>query len=154
MSLKIELWKLKTPKMCFQFPQLITQKSENWVIYGNKNQTDFSTMGPTIFELWVMETELWIIETANPNSPLTSHLHLCGLTFVHPLINVAGLLYIIIEKKMNPILFFRSSYFSKPISLCWLLSTCPTSSFNELSKRVGWTCRCRHPTHCGWCKGR
>ena len=24
----------------------------------NKNQTDFSTMGPTIFELWVMETEL------------------------------------------------------------------------------------------------
>ena len=24
----------------------------------NKNQTDFSAMGPTIFELWVMEIEL------------------------------------------------------------------------------------------------
>ena len=29
---------------------------------GNKIQTDFPVMGPTIFELWVMET-------ANPNSP-------------------------------------------------------------------------------------
>ena len=35
---------------------------------GNKNQTNFSTMGPTIFELWVMETELWVMETTNPNS--------------------------------------------------------------------------------------
>ena len=25
---------------------------------GNKNQTDFLAMGPTIFELWVIETEL------------------------------------------------------------------------------------------------
>ena len=69
---------------------------------------------------------------------LTSHIHLCGLTFVHPFINVAGLLYIIIEEKMNPILLFRTSYSSKPISLCWLLSTCPTSSFNELRQIVGW----------------
>ena len=29
MSLSYELWKLKTAKSCFQFPQLITQKSEN-----------------------------------------------------------------------------------------------------------------------------
>ena len=29
MSLSYELWKLKTAKMCFQFPWLITQKSEN-----------------------------------------------------------------------------------------------------------------------------
>ena len=35
----------------------------------NKNQTDFSAMGPTIFELWVMEKELWVMEIANPNSP-------------------------------------------------------------------------------------
>ena len=34
---------------------------------------------------------------------LTSHSHLCGLTFVHPFINVDGLSYIIIEEKMNPI---------------------------------------------------
>ena len=49
---------------------------------------------------------------------LTSHIHLCDLTFVHPSINVARLLYIIIEEKMNPILLFRTSCSSKPISLC------------------------------------
>ena len=69
---------------------------------------------------------------------LTSHIHLCDLTFVHPFINVVGLLYIIIEEKMNPILLFQTSYSSKPISLCWLLSTCPTSSFNELRQSMGW----------------
>ena len=64
MPLKIELWKLKTLKMCFQFSELITQKLENWVMEtktGNKIQTDFSVIVPTIFELWV-------IETTNPNS--------------------------------------------------------------------------------------
>ena len=44
---------------------------------------------------------------------LTSHLHLYGLTFVYHFINVAELLYIIIEKKMNPILLFWSSYSRK-----------------------------------------
>ena len=68
---------------------------------------------------------------------LTSHIHLCALTFVHLFINVVGLLYIIIEEKMNSILLFQTSYSSKPISLCWLLSTCPTSSFNELRQSVG-----------------
>ena len=37
---------------------------------GNKNETDFSAMGPTIFESWVIKTELWVMEIANPNSPL------------------------------------------------------------------------------------
>ena len=27
-------------------------------------------MGPTIFELWVMETENWVVETPCPNRPL------------------------------------------------------------------------------------
>ena len=27
-------------------------------------------MGPTIFELWVMETENWVIKKLNPNGPL------------------------------------------------------------------------------------
>ena len=31
----------------------------------NKNQTYFSAMGPTIFELWVMETELWAKQPLN-----------------------------------------------------------------------------------------
>ena len=29
-------------------------------------------MGPTIFELWVMETENWVMETDYPNSLLTT----------------------------------------------------------------------------------
>ena len=37
--------------------------------YGNKNQTHFSVVGPTIFELWMIETELWAMETTNPNNP-------------------------------------------------------------------------------------
>ena len=32
------------------------------------------TMGPTIFELWVMETENWVIKKLNPNSLLMTHL--------------------------------------------------------------------------------
>ena len=42
---------------------------------GNKIQTDFSIMGPTIFELWVIETELWVMESTYPNSPLVTHAH-------------------------------------------------------------------------------
>ena len=42
-------------------------KIKNWKqSYGC--QMDFSAMGPTIFELWVMETELWIMEIDDPNS--------------------------------------------------------------------------------------
>ena len=41
----------------------------NW----NKNwkhiQTHYSAMGPTSFDLWVMETELSVMEIENPNSP-------------------------------------------------------------------------------------
>ena len=85
---------------------------------------------------------------------LTSHIHLCGLAFVHRFINVARLLYKIIEEKMNPIVLIRTSYSSKPISLCWLLFTCPTSSFNELRQIVGWnmvqrTQKSPPPAHCG-----
>ena len=30
-------------------------------------------MDPTIFELWVMETENWIMKIAKPNAPLKTH---------------------------------------------------------------------------------
>ena len=33
-------------------------------------QTSFWVTGPIIFELWVMKTELWVMETRNPNTPL------------------------------------------------------------------------------------
>ena len=29
-------------------------------------------IGPTIFELWVMETELWVMKIDEPNTPLIS----------------------------------------------------------------------------------
>ena len=39
---------------------------------GNKNwkyiQTNYSSMGPTNFELYVMEIKLWVIKSENPNS--------------------------------------------------------------------------------------
>ena len=44
-------------------------KTENRVM---KIQTTFSVMGPTIFELGFMKTELWVMETQNPNTPLVS----------------------------------------------------------------------------------
>ena len=30
-------------------------------------------MGPTIFELWVIETEIWVMEIDEPNTPLMFH---------------------------------------------------------------------------------
>ena len=30
-------------------------------------------MSQTIFELWLMEIELWVMETANPNNPLLTY---------------------------------------------------------------------------------
>ena len=59
---------------------------------------------------------IFFFSSFNCLTSLTSHLHLCGLTFVHHFINVAGLLDIIIEEKTNPILLFRTSYPSKPNS--------------------------------------
>ena len=34
------------------------------------SQMVLSYMGPTIFELWVMKTENWVMETSHPNSLL------------------------------------------------------------------------------------
>ena len=32
-------------------------------------------IGPTIFELWVMETENWVMKIGNPNNLIVSHSH-------------------------------------------------------------------------------
>ena len=56
MSLSYELWKLKTAKSCFQFPQLITQKSENWVM---ETELSFAKQ-PFCYEshhFWIMNYE-------------------------------------------------------------------------------------------------
>ena len=76
MPLSYELWKLKTAKSCFQFPLLITQKLDNWVMETELRKQSYRlsnnlfAMGPTIFELWVMETKNWVTKKANPNAPL------------------------------------------------------------------------------------
>ena len=51
----------------------------------------------------------------------------CCWTFVH---NYWG--------KDEPNSSLSDNYSSNPISLCWLLSTCPISSFNELRQSMGW----------------
>ena len=38
-----------------------------------KSQTTFCVMGPTIFELWVMKTKIWVMEIDEPNAPLSSY---------------------------------------------------------------------------------
>ena len=38
-------------------------------ITWKQNQTSFPSMGPTIFELWVIKTKLWMIKTYKPNGP-------------------------------------------------------------------------------------
>ena len=52
--MKTELWKQSYGN------RVIVQRNRYWV------------MGPTIFELWVMETENWVIETSHPNSVLVA----------------------------------------------------------------------------------
>ena len=40
-------------------------------------------MGPTIFELWIMETDIWVIEIDESNSLLSSQLkHIKAKSFV------------------------------------------------------------------------
>ena len=59
----IENWVLEIENISHVFSVSITHHLKiKELSDGNKIQTNFSAMGPTIFELWVMET-------VNPNSP-------------------------------------------------------------------------------------
>ena len=69
---------------------------------------------------------------------LPSHLHLCGLTFVHHFINVVELLYIIIEKKMNSILLFWSSYSCKTHFILFLFSSFNVSHKFNITSPFMW----------------
>ena len=73
---------------------------------------------------------------------LTSHIHLCDLTFVHPFIKVAALLYIITEKKRRkdePNFFsFGQAAPANPFHFADFSALVQTSSFNELRQSVGW----------------
>ena len=40
---------------------------ENWVTVV---QNRLLAMGPTIFKLWVIETETWVMKIDEPNTPL------------------------------------------------------------------------------------
>ena len=54
----------------------------NW----KQNPNKLSCMDPTIFELWVMEIELWVMETQNPNSPKYPYLYTFTLWLHTPLL--------------------------------------------------------------------
>ena len=80
MPLSYELWKLKTAKMCFQFPYLITQKLENWVM-----ETELSYAKRILsygsYYFWVMSYGNWEWSYRNRSSKqplnLTQILALC-----------------------------------------------------------------------------
>ena len=73
----------RVPHVC-----LITKS--HWVMsYGNwkqlkcdgnrviESQTTFCVMGLTIFELWVMEIEIWVMKIDEPNTPLVTWWNWC-----------------------------------------------------------------------------
>ena len=76
-NIVIELWIIETENSQKLFPVSITYNSkirelsdenrvmETELLFAKK----LFAMGPTIFELWVMKTENWVMEFANPNSP-------------------------------------------------------------------------------------
>ena len=51
----------------------ITHNSKIRKLSGGNRVMDFPNnlfaMGPTIFKLWVMEIENWVMETSHPNNP-------------------------------------------------------------------------------------
>ena len=57
------------------FPVFTTHNSKiRELSNGNKYMVvpiGLLAMGPTIFELWVMETEIWVMKIDEPNTPLT-----------------------------------------------------------------------------------
>ena len=78
---------------------------------------------------------------------LTSYHHLCDLTFVHSYINVTILSYIIIvKKKINSTLLFLVRLLQQTHFIMLTSQHLPNKPFNELRKRVDWTCGCQHPT--------
>ena len=81
----IELWVMETGKSQNVFLISITHNSKiRELSDGNRVMktelwkqsyylpNNLFAMGPTIFELWVMETENWVMEFVNPNTPLDS----------------------------------------------------------------------------------
>ena len=73
-NIAIELWVMETENSQKLFSVSITHNSKirelsdgNRVIVWPNN---LFTMGPTIFELWVMETKNWVIKFGWPNSLL------------------------------------------------------------------------------------
>ena len=74
-NIAIELWVMKTENSQKLFSVSITHNSKiRELSDGNRvMETELLfakqtfAMGPTIFELWVMETDNWVIKKLNPN---------------------------------------------------------------------------------------
>ena len=69
---KLRLW---VPHVCL-FTEILLSYEWWKQSYGNRVivwPNNLFTMDPTIFELWVMETENWVINKLNPNGPLCSY---------------------------------------------------------------------------------
>ena len=71
-NIAIELWVIETENSQNVFSVSITHNSKIRELSDGNRVMDFPNnlfaMGPTIFELRVMETENWVMETGHPNS--------------------------------------------------------------------------------------
>ena len=103
----IENWKQNVFSVSITHHSEIRELSD-----GNKNQTDFSTMGPTIFELWV-------IEIINPNNPLYCRVNFKALPsnpFLHGPKNIVECLICGPFKILScAIIFLRQYWYQKLI---------------------------------------
>ena len=72
-NIAIELWAMETENSQNVFSISITYNSKIRKLSDGNRVMDFPnnlfTMGLTIFELWVMKTEIWVMEIAKPNTP-------------------------------------------------------------------------------------
>ena len=71
-NIAIELWVMEIENSQNVFLVSITHNSKIRELSDGNRVMDFPNnlfaMGPTIFELWVMETEIWVMEIAKPNT--------------------------------------------------------------------------------------
>ena len=69
------VWKHLKCVFSFHNSSLKNQRIEWWKQNLKTNPNKLFLLDPTIFELWMIETKLWVMETQKPNSPLPFSYH-------------------------------------------------------------------------------
>ena len=84
-------------------------------------------MGSTIFELWVMETKLWVMETWNPNTPWASLQYFFGLVKFCLFVKLKRCIWR--EQQFSQNLKINSNYRDSPFTASYLLHLLSTWIF-------------------------